>query len=75
MSITQQIASIPLTSSDLELDITKGLLASLLGTIPETITRILAKMSGQGLIESSGPRIRIINKVGLEGLVSGMERL
>jgi len=54
--------------SELELGIAKGQLASLLGTIPETLSRILAKMSSQGLIEVDGPRIRIIDRQGLEDL-------
>ena len=62
-------------TSDLELDITKGQLASLLGTIPETLSRILAKMSAQDIIESDGPRIRIIDRKGLEDLASGLNRL
>ncbi|MFC1869377.1 Crp/Fnr family transcriptional regulator, partial [Thermodesulfobacteriota bacterium] len=55
-------------STDLELNITKGQLASLLGTIPETLSRILSKMTGQGLIESDGPRIRILDRDGLVDL-------
>ena len=48
------------------LPISKGQLASLLGTIPETLSRIFAKMAGQGLIEVSGRTIRIIDRAGLE---------
>jgi CRP/FNR family transcriptional regulator, dissimilatory nitrate respiration regulator len=62
-------------SGDLELDITKGQLASLLGTIPETLSRILTRMSGQGVIESDGPRIKILDRKGLEDLASGLDRL
>jgi CRP/FNR family transcriptional regulator, dissimilatory nitrate respiration regulator len=62
-------------SEDIELDITKGQLASILGTIPETLSRILAKMSAQGIIESDGPRIRITDRQGLEDLASGSDRL
>lgn len=50
------------------LDISKGQLASLLGTIPETLSRIFAKMSEQGLIEVSGKHIRIPDRIGLEEL-------
>ncbi len=53
---------------DLELTITKSQLASLLGTIPETLSRIFGKMSKQGLIELDGPRIRILDRQGLEDL-------
>ena len=62
-------------SVELELAITKSQLASLLGTVPETLSRILAKMTGQGLIESEGPRIRIRDPQGLEDLASGFIRL
>ena len=62
-------------SVDLELSITKGQLASLLGTIPETLSRILAKLSGQALIETKGPRIKILDRQGLEDLVESGGRL
>ena len=55
-------------TTDLELSITKGQLASLLGTIPETLSRILGKMSGQGLIATEGAKIRILDPQGLEDL-------
>jgi CRP/FNR family transcriptional regulator len=55
-------------SQDLELDISKGQLASLLGTIPETLSRILGKMNKSGLIETEGPRIKILDPQGLEDL-------
>ncbi len=60
---------------DLELTITKGQLASLLGTIPETLSRILTKMSKQGLIESSGNRIKILDRDALEELAEGFSRI
>jgi CRP/FNR family transcriptional regulator len=62
-------------SSHLELDISKGQLASLLGTIPETLSRILGKMNKGGLIETNGPRIRILEREGLEDLAEGLGRL
>ncbi len=54
-----------------DLDITKGQLASLLGTIPETLSRILGKMSQQGFIQVDGRRISIMDRGGLEGLAAG----
>jgi CRP/FNR family transcriptional regulator len=60
---------------EFDLEIAKGQLASLLGTIPETLSRILARMVKEGLIESSGPRIKIINKAGLQELAAGLRRL
>jgi CRP/FNR family transcriptional regulator len=47
------------------LPVSKGQLASLLGTIPETLSRIFARMSGEGLIAVSGPHIRIHDPEGL----------
>lgn len=44
------------------LPISKGQLASLLGTIPETLSRILAKMSQSNVIHVNGPDIQIINR-------------
>ncbi|MFP3866672.1 MAG: Crp/Fnr family transcriptional regulator [Desulfobacteraceae bacterium] len=58
-----------------ELDIPKTLLAGLLGTIPETLSRILGKMVRQGLIETNGPRIRIVDRPGLHELAVAARRL
>ena len=48
-----------------ELDISKGQLASLLGTIPETLSRIFSKMNDEGLIEVNGKRITLLDPEGL----------
>lgn len=50
------------------LPISKGQLASLLGTIPETLSRIFSKMSLQGLITVNGSQIALINRDGIEDL-------
>jgi CRP-like cAMP-binding protein len=50
------------------LNISKGQLASLLGTIPETLSRILTKMSQQHLIDTSGRNIILKDLSGLEDL-------
>ena len=50
------------------LNVSKGQLASLLGTIPETLSRIFAKLSGQNLIRVDGPKITLLDRQGLEGL-------
>lgn len=50
------------------LTISKGQLASILGTIPETLSRIFARMTEQGLIQVDGRRIEIANRPGLEEL-------
>ena len=55
-------------ATTVSLPISKGQLASLLGTIPETLSRILSKMSNSGLIEVSGGNITLLDGVGLEDL-------
>ena len=62
-------------SDHLSLTITKGQLASLLGTIPETLSRILTRMAGQGLIESRGNTIKILDREGLTALADSETRL
>lgn len=62
-------------SDMLELSITKGQLAGLLGTIPETLSRILTRMAVSGLIQTDGRRIQILNRDGLEELANGSVRL
>ena len=62
-------------ASELRLDIAKVQLAGLLGTIPETLSRIFKKMNEQGLIESSGAAITILDRPGLEDLADGESRL
>jgi len=48
------------------LKISKTHLASLLGTIPETLSRILGKMAGQALIDVQGRKIKLLDVDGLE---------
>lgn len=63
-------------STDLVLDISKGQLASILGTIPETLSRILKKMTKEGLIRSEGTRhLRILDREGVEDLACGARKL
>jgi CRP-like cAMP-binding protein len=51
---------------EVALDVSKGQLASLLGTIPETLSRILARMHRQGLIRLRGSQIQILDRPGIE---------
>ncbi len=48
------------------LPVSKGQLASLLGTIPETLSRIFSKMSDEGLIRVEGSAITIVDRQGLQ---------
>ncbi len=50
------------------LNVSKGQLASLLGTIPETLSRIFAKLSAQNLIRVEGPKITLLDRQGIEDL-------
>lgn len=53
------------------LPISKGQLASLIGTIPETLSRIFNKMSGLGLIQVKGGQIDLTDPDALEDLAAG----
>ena len=53
-----------------DLSISKQQLASLLGTIPETLSRILAKMAKDGFIQMDGRHIVIKDRLGLEELAT-----
>jgi CRP/FNR family transcriptional regulator len=55
-------------SDQVRLRISKGHLASFLGTIPETLSRMLKKMSEENLIRVDGRNIRILDTEGLEML-------
>ncbi len=59
----------------LELGISKTQLASLLGTIPETLSRILSRMGKEQLIKAGFRHIRILDRQGLLELSEGSRRL
>ncbi|MBC2716091.1 MAG: Crp/Fnr family transcriptional regulator [Desulfobacteraceae bacterium] len=64
----------------INLNISKSQLASLLGTIPETLSRILSKMAGQNLIDVQGRKIKLLDIEGLEmlaqtGRIADIEKL
>ncbi len=50
------------------LSISKGQLASLLGTVPETLSRVFTKMSSQGLVEVNDRDISFLDFNGLKSL-------
>ena len=60
---------------EFNLNIGKAQLASILGTIPETLSRIFKKLSEGEYIEVLGSRIRITDRNGLEALASGEDKL
>ena len=53
------------SASEVKLTMTKGQLAARLGTIPETLSRVFAKMSQDGLISINGSSIELLNRKGL----------
>ena len=53
-----------------ELDLPKGQLASRLGTIPETLSRVFAKLSREGLIEIDGAKVKLLDLSRLNQLAS-----
>jgi len=57
-------------TDELELNIPKGQLTGILGTIPETLSRILGKMSHMGLIQVKGRQVRIVDRSALEDLAA-----
>ncbi len=62
-------------AATVKLSIAKTQLASLLGTIPETLSRILTRMNNQQYIESKGADISLLNRQALDDLASGEKRL
>lgn len=58
-----------------KLAVSRTQLASLLGTIPETLSRILTRMSGQNLIAVEGSSITILDEQALTALADGETRL
>ncbi len=54
-----------------ELEISKTQLAAVLGTIPETLSRIFSKMAASGLITLHGRTIEIKDRQGLAALAQG----
>jgi CRP-like cAMP-binding protein len=60
---------------EFQLDVSKTQLSSLLGTIPETLSRIFAKMEKEKLIRSEGKKITLLDRKGLEELSAGERKL
>jgi CRP/FNR family transcriptional regulator len=59
------------TDEEVVLDMTKAQLAAFLGTIPETLSRVFAKMSQDGLISIDHSRIKLLNRQRLKLLAGG----
>ncbi|MBF8257856.1 MAG: hypothetical protein HW377_230 [Actinobacteria bacterium] len=54
-----------------ELDVTKNVLASRLGTVPETFSRTLKKLQEEGKIRVKGKQIRILDAEALFSVLEG----
>ncbi len=54
--------------SVVKLDLTKAQLSALLGTVPETLSRVFAKLSEQGLISLNGTSVKLLNLQALKVL-------
>jgi CRP/FNR family transcriptional regulator len=62
-------------SARVKLSVTKGVLANILGTSQETLSRVLGKLSQEGLIEVQGKEISILDMDRLRSLADGESRL
>jgi CRP/FNR family transcriptional regulator, dissimilatory nitrate respiration regulator len=60
---------------EVTLSISKGQLASLLSTMPETLSRIFSRMSRGELIDVNGRLIRLMDREGLQSLSDGVMTL
>jgi CRP/FNR family transcriptional regulator len=56
---------------EVELDIPKNVLSALLGSVPETVSRVFNRMAAEGLIGVEGRRIIILDLEGIEDYASG----
>ena len=82
METPQRLAAFLLLQSDeqggalsFKLNVSKGLLAAMLGTARETLSRCLSRFAEQGLIALDGREVRILDRPGLENLAGGGEGL
>lgn len=62
-------------SKKIELDITRSQLASLLGTIPETLSRIFSRFQASGVLIANGNNVTIQNREVLEAIAEGSTKL
>lgn len=62
-------------SARVKLSVAKGVLANILGTSQETLSRVLGKLSQEGLIEVQGKEISILDMDRLRSLADGESRL
>ena len=77
MGVVPRLAEYIIQNSEkdqtVKLNITKGELASLLGTVPETLSRAFAKLKAGGYISESGSFVQIQSLDGLKDVASSHE--
>ncbi len=56
----------PSDADSFALEVPKGVVASRLSVKPETLSRILKNLSGQGLVAIKGSRVEVLDRTGLE---------
>lgn len=57
------------STGSIRLTISKSQLAGILGTVPETLSRVFSRLSAAGYIRVQGPEITVLNPEGLEEVV------
>lgn len=62
-------------SGRMQLDMTKAHLATMLGTTPETLSRILSRMQQEDMVAVSGRDIELVDPSRLERIAEGSEKL
>jgi CRP/FNR family transcriptional regulator len=60
---------------EFELDIKKGLIANLLGTTGESLSRVLGKMTQAGMIRVGGKKITILDREALADVAAARQTL
>lgn len=63
------------SGNEVELDITKSQLAAFLGTIPETLSRVFAKLVNEKIIEINSSKIKFLDRQRLSSLASGLLKM
>jgi CRP-like cAMP-binding protein len=62
-------------AGEFELDIKKGLIANLLGTTGESLSRVLGKMTQAGMIRVGGKKIAILDRAALADVAAARQAL
>jgi CRP/FNR family transcriptional regulator, dissimilatory nitrate respiration regulator len=77
MGVVPRLAEYLIQQSDgkneFAFDISKSDLASLLGTVPETLSRALGKLKSGGIISEIGPRVIIMDREALQEIATSGE--